>query len=511
MTMGRLFGYAALSAVLSLLSACSHDAGLGSDRRGTAGTGGTNGGAGGTGTTGGNGFAASGNFMNTGFDSGLANSDGAASDSSSTVVLTFPDGAVSGGVKLVCTPGSLLVSGAAATIKCSVLLENGSAAPNVVWIVDDTRIGSIGQDGVFSANGFVGGVVKVTANIGTATISTSLTIDVVIQNNIDGITPADITKLAAGGSADGSFGWLYPYDKTVFPRGLQPPELQFSGGCADSTYLKITYPHYVYEQAAAGTSPLRVTIPDAVWRGLTLTSTGSDLVKVSVSKLCAGQVTGPINESWLIAPGKMKGAVYYTTYGSKVFIDPATKLPLAGAFRIRLGSYTEPYIAGCTTCNTGCTVCHSVSANGGVLGSGWNWGGGRGEPDLSKTFDLTSSAIPPPELGSTDNGLIFAWPGLTPDGKRALTNGVPQMGTQLKKIGAGAGIPAVLVDTTTVQVIPSSLPVKFMQTPAFSPDSLHVAFNNSDLGPGHLSVMDYDGTQNPPVFSNLTDVVQSVS
>jgi hypothetical protein len=156
-------------------------------------------------------------------------------------------------------------------------------------------------------------------------------------------------------------------------------------------------------------------------------------------------------------------------------------------------------------------VCHSVSANGGVLGSGWNWGGGRGEPDLSKTFDLTSSAIPPPELGSTDNGLIFAWPGLTPDGKRALTNGVPQMGTQLKKIGAGAGIPAVLVDTTTVQVIPSSLPVKFMQTPAFSPDSLHVAFNNSDLGPGHLSVMDYDGTQNPPVFSNLTDVVQSVS
>src|SRR5262245_6370313 len=179
MTMRRLFGYAVLSAVLGLLSACSSNAPLGSDRRGNAGAGGTNSGAGGTSTSGGNGFAASGNFMNTGFDSGLVLSDGAASDSSSTVVLTFPDGAVSGGVKLVCTPGSLVVSGAPATIKCSVLLESGSGAPNVAWIVDDTRIGSIGQDGVFSANGFVGGVVKVTANIGTATISTSLTIDVV--------------------------------------------------------------------------------------------------------------------------------------------------------------------------------------------------------------------------------------------------------------------------------------------------------------------------------------------
>src|SRR5262249_42534511 len=44
------------------------------------------------------------------------------------------------------------------------------------------------------------------------------------------------------------------------------------------------------------------------------------------------------------------------------------------------------------------------------------------------------------------------------------------------------------------------------QTPTFSPDGLHAAFNHTNVGAGHLSMVDFDGTQSPPVFSNFKDV-----
>jgi len=44
----------------------------------------------------------------------------------------------------------LTVSGAPATVQFHVTLDDGSQ-PHIVWSVDDTRIGSIGADGVFHA------------------------------------------------------------------------------------------------------------------------------------------------------------------------------------------------------------------------------------------------------------------------------------------------------------------------------------------------------------------------
>jgi len=36
-------------------------------------------------------------------------------------------------------------------------------------------------------------------------------------------------KLKNGGNADNAYKWLYPYNKTIFPRGLPPAVLQFDG------------------------------------------------------------------------------------------------------------------------------------------------------------------------------------------------------------------------------------------------------------------------------------------
>ena len=50
--------------------------------------------------------------------------------------------------------------------------------------------------------------------------------------NVDAATQA---KLEGGGTADAAFAWLYPYDKTVFARGLLSPTLQFGGTATDAT------------------------------------------------------------------------------------------------------------------------------------------------------------------------------------------------------------------------------------------------------------------------------------
>jgi hypothetical protein len=385
-------------------------------------------------------------------------------------------------------------------------MQDGQRASNVVWIVDDTRVGSIGPDGVFRANGLVGGLVVVTAKIGTVSIKTQLTVDFVLQEN-SAASPADAQKLVAGGSSDASFQWLYPYDRTVFPLALQPPVLQFGGTCADLTYLKLTAPNFLYEQFAAGTVPTRLTIPDTVWKGITVgaAATGS-LVTAEVSKLCAGQATGPATESWIIANGKMKGVVYYTAYQSTELTDPTTGTQLTGAVRLVLGSKAEGFIGGCT-------VCHSVSANGEVLASGREW---SGTPSQSWTFDLTTGAKPPPAIIQGGDGPMFSFPALTPDGKRAFTSsGGAQGGVLGDVVLRGMGKAGVnrFVDTTTAQPIPFTVPTDIIhaQTPTFSPDGKYLAFNRSDVNTHTLAIMDYDGSQNPAVFSNPRNVATSNS
>jgi hypothetical protein len=407
------------------------------------------------------------------------------------------DGSITGGVavKLSCDTGVLVVSGQPKTSQCSVQLPDGSLVTNVVWQVDDTRIGSIGSDGVFSANGWSGGVVTITAKFGSASIKTQVTVEVAIRDNAGSLTAADIDKLIAGGTGgpngvgpDAALRWLYPFDETVFPMGLQPPLLQVGGTCADLTYLKLAAPHFLYEQFAKGAVPTQITIPQAVWDGLTLTAGPTDSVTASVSKSCTGQVTGPAGEAWHIAPGKLKGVVYYATYASPDFNN------LSGIIRLRLGSQAERFLQ----VDGQCTVCHSVSANGEVLATGINW------PGDSVTFDLRSGAVPPPQMVRTTDGPMFSFAALTPDGRRAFTSGGPN---QASVRGQETSGPSRLVDTSNAQVISApSLPVQYAQTPSFSPDGAHVAFNNSDVGLGHLGMMDYDGSQNPPLFSNLKEI-----
>jgi hypothetical protein len=396
-------------------------------------------------------------------------------------------------------PSPLTVSGQPLKVRFQLLLESGPATTRVAWSVDDTRIGSIGDDGVFNANGQIGGVVTVTALLGSSKFTTQYAVNVAITDNPAGLSPADQAVLKAGGSKDATLRWLYPYDGTVFPRGLAAPVLQFGGASANATYLAVKLPHYSYEQFAAGGMPLRATIPEPIWRGITLTAGAADSLEVSFTKRSGSDVSGPIGTSWVIAPASLKGIVYYNTYKSPLTSN-------GGIMRIRAGQSAE-------VVQSGCTVCHSVSANGNVLAAGLNYS----LPDLSPTDSATFNLSPTGTLSvrsQTAEGRLFAFAGLTPDGSRALVNGLPPNRWPpfiSRGVFAPQGLPSRLIDTATGQDIAApSLGryITYAQTPAFSPSGTRVAFINGDrLERRVLSVLDFNGAALPPEFSNPRDVV----
>jgi hypothetical protein len=217
--------------------------------------------------------------------------------------------------------------GTPSSLPFSVKLTDGSKPAAVEWFLDDVTVGTIGKDGVFASQGFVAGKAKVTARSGNLGASTTVTVRVKILDNPGNVTPEDQGKLETAGSADAGFRWLYPYDKTIFPRGLSAPNLQFGGGAADAFYVKIAFGDFEYKGFFGASSPARIDLPPAVWKGLTTSAGGADTVSVQVTKIADGAVTGPVSESWRVAQGSLKGIVYYNTYVSN---RPGSAWPRGG-------------------------------------------------------------------------------------------------------------------------------------------------------------------------------------
>src|SRR5581483_7711049 len=106
--------------------------------------------------------------------------------------------------------------------------------PNASWSLDNVALGTIDSTGLFKAFGNVGGVATIDADDQQANAkgSTTVTVSVVLTENPGNISMSDQAKLKQGGNGDAQFRWLYPYNKTVFPRGLTPAVLQFDGQAA---------------------------------------------------------------------------------------------------------------------------------------------------------------------------------------------------------------------------------------------------------------------------------------
>ncbi|MDI1437053.1 PD40 domain-containing protein [Polyangium sorediatum] len=383
------------------------------------------------------------------------------------------------------------VTGVPGSLPFHAKLTDGSNPGAVDWFLDDVTVGTIGADGVFASGGFVAGKAKVTAKSGQLEASTTLTVRVKIAENAGSLTPDDQTKLDTGGNADPGFRWLYPYDKTVFPRGLSAPTLQLAGN-ADAVLVQIHVGDFEYKGYFGGSAPARVELPPAVWKGVTQSAGPGAAVSVTATKLVGGVATGPVTQSWRIAQGSLSGIVYYNTYVSKLANGGAV-------MRIKPGSNAEVLLGGCN-------VCHSVSANGNVLATGVNWT--VDNPLDSASYDLTQDGTASQRYLDND-GRKFSFGGLTPDGTYMITNGIPASGSPVR--GLAGEYPSVLLDTKTGANVGASSftnAVKYALTPTFSPDGKHLAFSWYDASPGRtLAMMDVDLLQSPPSFSAITELL----
>ena len=393
---------------------------------------------------------------------------------------------------------------------------NGTADPTpAVWGVDVASIGTIDANGLFTPTGTLGGTTRVTAAIGNVKASTNITVRLHLSDNPGNVDLVTQDALKAGGSDDSDFKWLYPYDKTVFPRGLRPPTLQFAGVSAEAIYVHITASTFEYQGFYGSSNPLRVSMTEALWKTITLSVNAKDPVKIEVTKISGGKVTGPERETLFIAQGSLKGTVYYNTYNS----------PQAGGegavMRVKANAANAEVLIGASERGEGCTVCHAVSANGSVLvashsnyTSGASW-------DLTQTAPDGGAVVMHEEPSST-----FSFGGISPDGEYLMSNAALPGGWPPNVPGQMGSRPSRLYDTKTGVIIPApgwDGVIENAITPTFAQNGKRLAFNNydKDVGPadggvdnlphqGHtLSVVDFEPatkTFSPPIdlFSEPT-------
>ena len=380
------------------------------------------------------------------------------------------------------------------------------------WTLDSAGVGTIDGNGLFTASGTQGGAVEVTAMAQGQMAQTALNIVLQLTENPGMVAASTQTQLQAGGMADPGFTWLYPYNQTVFPRDLPAPTLQFAASAEagapgfDAAMVQVTFGSLSYTGFyGPSTIPSQIPLSATAWQAITQSAAGTDAVKVQVTKIAGGQVTGPITETWTIATGSLRGSIFYNSYNSTLAGNTGAVLKLRP-------SEQQLSVVISTNGGTTCHVCHAVAANGSILEAA-----DEGAVSQDGVWDLTADGgTVTPVYTAPDRTWDFG--AFTPDGTKFLRYGaVPWTGSpwapDVRGMGNGStDVPTDLFNPRTgVSLGPVGLDAGpggaqlNMMMPAFSPDGTEVAFNHYDTGMGHtIAVMDFNTATN--TFSNLRDV-----
>ncbi len=251
--------------------------------------------------------------------------------------------------------------------------------------------------------GFIGGKGEVSFKIGNQVAKTTAT----FKLRVTAGTAPDPNVIAAFANAttdDGAMTLLYPYDKTVFPRGLPSPVVQWNGGAAPDVY-KIEAKSETFEFLGYTTAapPSRYPFPNApadVWAKLTDSTDGD--VAVSIQRYDGTKAYKAKTQTWRVAPGSLKGSIYYT------------RLVDADSFvrRIEPGKAADRFLQLDITRQPGtqCIVCHSVSRDGSRMVAAINGGASPwGTYDLKTGALLYQSSKPSGFQAISPNGSHVLW------------------------------------------------------------------------------------------------------
>lgn len=357
-------------------------------------------------------------------------------------------------------------------------LDSGTLepVPGATWEITNLDTGALSDTGVFTPNGLRTGTATVRCKVGEAAATTTLRVVIHASDN-QGLTPAQIDVLRGPpGNPDPTWQFMYPYDRTVFPRGILAPEIHLTQGGYEGNafYVHVVATDFEYEGffSTSGTNT-QLQMSQEAWDALTWAAGGSD-VEVRVSKIFNAQKYGPIYRTWKIAPGRLHGVIYYNSYDSQLAGGQGAIL------RIKGNSPTPEVLLG------NCVVCHSVAADGSVAAAA----GG--------TFDLSGGQVNPPPIWSTYDLTPFA--ALYPDqGSVLVTNATPSYSIP----GTGGGSTSALYTKNGTLIPNSGVEAFFAMSPVFSHDGAKLAFTDrySDPQPSDvLAILDYDAVAQQ--FSN---------
>jgi hypothetical protein len=362
------------------------------------------------------------------------------------------------------------VDGAPATQKYKVLGKRTDGTSidltgdsGIAWSATSPQIGKIAA-GVFTANGTTGGKLVVKASYKGRTTTADLVVRLRISSDGIGVPAADKDKLRTTTVADAAVKWAYPYDDTVFPRGLAAPVLMWNGSTAGDVFrVALTSDTVDWEAFVDVGPPSRFTIPAAVWTKFTESTAGA--ATLTVSRLAKGTATLLTKLKWGIAPESMRGTIYYwaNRQGRVLRIKPGSTT--ADDFSAAVLPPTAKDAAGTTyTCTM---TCHTVSADGSTLVSGGDVFGG--------SYDLIANKVRH-DIGGNPGTSRRVWntPALTPDGKYIVLNketfGGPAAGSGLFRTADATHVDASGLDGVS------------MWHPAFTPDGTHLVWADYTAG-----------------------------
>lgn len=231
----------------------------------------------------------------------------------------------------------------ATNVQFAVKTTAGMVLP-ATFTLDRGELGTMSPSGLFTPSGALGGTAIVSAEWGGRRATTTLRVLLVREQNgaaTQGASdagaggaggnggvggegegaPVDATTLATLRSppaASTGLAFLYPYNNTVWPRGVLAPLLQWTPGAQatfDAVRITLTEDFFRYEGVFQKTATpfARHPIPQPAWAEL-LRSNAGEPVTVSLTFSKNGVAYGPITETWKIASGSLKGTVYYNSY-----------------------------------------------------------------------------------------------------------------------------------------------------------------------------------------------------
>ena len=284
--------------------------------------------------------------------------------------------------------------------------DDGSTAnlgTGVSWTSGEPQIGSLGATGLYTASGALGGVVSIQASYKGQNGAAQLTVKLHLQKNGSNIPGAVQTALGGATAPDASVVWAYPYDGTVWPRGLLAPILQWNGGAAtDDYYVHVKSPTFELDDfsTATGAPASQVALDATTWEKLTDSTSGP--TQVTVARWNGTTATLIADQNWTIAPASMRGTIYYwsNNLGRVLRIKPGAAAPDDFANQAPLNDPNQYTQSSCLM------TCHTVSADGSTIISGGGVFGGSYDLLTSKPTTYLGGTWGP--VGSPGTELEFA-------------------------------------------------------------------------------------------------------